>query len=312
MAGAAKAAVLRKERRWVADGFMESDGVGLLKFGDVAGVPCGHGEAAFGAEGDAGGLAGGFQEAERFAIQGGDADAVFRADTELALRGHGEAVEAFFGEGGEDFARPQRAVRVDREAEDIRRAAVGDEEMLLVGREGDAVRLVEALGGFRERFGLRIKAEHELAGQLFFVIGALAEEPVRIGDPKRAVGLYDDVVGAVELFALKGIREHFHTLSLGVPAGELPRGLLDNVKAARAIGPKTRRLGRVLAPDDETGGLGPFEGEAVMMRSVLQRVADPLCPLAARMAGADGSPTGVRRENADKVAFHQWFTGRSE
>ena len=295
MAGAEKAAVLRKERRGVADGVMVSEGGALLNCGDVAGIPCGHGEAAFGAEGDAGGLAEGFQEAERFAIQGDDADAVLRADPEQALRGQSEAVEAFFGEGGEDFARPQRAVRVDREAEDIQRAAVGDEEMLLVRREGDAVWLVEALGGFRERFGLRIKAEHELAGQLFFVIGALAEEPVRIGEPKRAIGLQDDVVGAVELSALKGIREHFHTLSLGVPAGELPRGLLDDIKAARAIGTEAGGLGRVLAPDDETGGLGPFEGEAVMMRGVMQRVADPLCPLAARMAGADGAPTGVWR-----------------
>ena len=99
---------------------------------------------------------------------------------------------------------------------------------------------------------------------------------------------------------------------MGVPAGELPRGLLHDVKAARAIGTEAGGLGRVLAPDDETGGLGPFEGEAVMMRGVVQRVADPLCPLAARMAGADGAPTGMRRENADKVAFHQRFTGNGE
>ncbi len=66
---------------------------------------------------------------------------------------------------------------------------------------------------FRERFGLRIKSEHELAGQLFFLLWALTEEPVWIGEPERAVGLYDDIVGAIELSALKGIREHFHTLS---------------------------------------------------------------------------------------------------
>jgi hypothetical protein len=230
----------------------------------------------------------------------------------MALGGQGETIESFFGEGGEDFSRPQSAVRVDREAEDIRRAAVGDEEMLLVGREGDAVRLVEALGGFGERFGLRIKTEDELAGQLLFVQGAFVEEPVRIGDPERAVGLYDDIVGAVELSALKGIREHFHTLSLGIPAGELPCGLLHDVKAARAIGTEAGGLGRVLAPDNETGGLGPFEGEDVMMRGVVQRAADPLGSFTTRMAGADGAPTGVRRENADKVAFHQGLTCRSE
>jgi hypothetical protein len=60
-------------------------------------------------------------------------------------------------------------------------------KMLLVGREGDAVWLVEALGDFRERFGLRIKSEHELAGQLFFVIGALAEKPVWISEPNAAI-----------------------------------------------------------------------------------------------------------------------------
>ena len=52
---------------WI-HGVMDSEGDGLLKFGDVAGILHGHGEAAFGAEGDACGLAGGFQEAERFAI----------------------------------------------------------------------------------------------------------------------------------------------------------------------------------------------------------------------------------------------------
>jgi hypothetical protein len=75
-----------------------------------------------------------------------------------------DASEPFFGEGGEDFPRCQSAVRVDREAEDIRRAAVEDEEMLLVVREDDAVRFVEGFGDFGERFGLRIKSEHEPAG----------------------------------------------------------------------------------------------------------------------------------------------------
>ena len=179
--------------------------------------------------------------------------------------------------------------------------------MLLVRREGDAVWLVEALGDFRERFGLRIKSEHELAGHLFFVQGALAEKPVRIGDPERAVGLQDDVVGAVELFALKGIREHFHSLTMGVPAGELPRGLLDDIKSTCTIGAEAGGLGRVLAPDDETGGLGPFEGEAVMMRSVVQRVADPLCPLAARVAATDELPVGTRCKEIRQIAFHERF-----
>ena len=96
MAGEAKAAVLRKERRVVVDGVMVSEGDGLLKIGDVAGIPCGHGEQAFGAEGNAGGIAGCFKEAEDFSIEGDDANAVLRADPELALRGQGEAVEAFF------------------------------------------------------------------------------------------------------------------------------------------------------------------------------------------------------------------------
>jgi hypothetical protein len=49
-----------------------------------------------------------------------------------------------------------------------------------------------------------------------------------------------------------------------------------------------------------------------MMRGVVQRVADPLGSFTTHMAGADGAPTGVRRENADKVAFHQGFTRKSE
>jgi hypothetical protein len=30
------------------------------------------------------------------------------------------------------------------------------------------------------------------------------------------------------------------------------------------------------------------------------------------MAGADGAPTGMRRENADKVAFHRRFMGNGD
>src|SRR5271166_2147013 len=108
--------------------------------------------------------------------------------------------------GGEDLPSRERAVGRHREAADERLFGVVDIEPFLVGREAEAVRLVE-----------QIAADEEVQGSVWrHPVDALEAEVARafdaearhaaipgIGEIDRTVGAHTDVVRAVELLALE-------------------------------------------------------------------------------------------------------------
>src|SRR4051794_31656401 len=111
---------------------------------------------------------------------------------------------------GHDAPGAERAVVADVERADVRPLGVVDVEDALVGGEAEAVGLAEVV---IEQLGLAAaggKPVQALEGEVLLALDAEPRHaPVRrVGEVDRAVALYDDVVGAVELLALEVRRQH--------------------------------------------------------------------------------------------------------
>ena len=86
----------------------------------------------------------------------------------------------------------------------VSRAGVADIDLLVVGREADAVGLVEVVGDEFDFAGLGIHAIHGLLQiHLALVAFVVAEDAVAgVGEPDAAVGMHHDVVGRIEVLAV--------------------------------------------------------------------------------------------------------------
>src|SRR5215211_2519221 len=114
------------------------------------------------------------------------------------------------------------------------RAAVGDVQHMLVGREADAVRLVEAVRHDRGRSGGRVVAIDVVAEPR---LGAetLEVAVARIGEPDRAVALHDHVVGRVERKAAPVVDECLGRREVGDPGMPRSRSLLADHEATLTV-----------------------------------------------------------------------------
>ena len=136
------------------------------------------------------------------AVGGEDLRAVTGAGPDVAFAVAADAVGAALVDFGEDVAACQgSAVGGDVEDADVAwGAGVGDVELGFVFREAEAVWFVEVFGDGLELLRLGVVAVDVVAGLDFLT---LAEAIVGIGKPEGAVGLDDDVVGGVEVFAFE-------------------------------------------------------------------------------------------------------------
>ncbi len=183
--------------------------------------------------------------------------AVAGAGPEIAGLVEAESVEQADGTGGENLAAGQLAVRghgefadVARAVLEVRRAGVGDVELLVVGREAQPVRLEGLVGDLGDRARLRVDpvdrllleradARPALRQAMSFILHQRAIAGV--GEPDRAVvGVHHRVVRGVELLAVDLLGEHgrlavvlvAHDLAGAMLAGDLAALVVERVPVA--------------------------------------------------------------------------------
>src|SRR5271166_5470287 len=170
--------------------------------------------------------------------------------------------------GGEDLPSRERAVGRDRERADQRLLGVVDVELFLVGREAQAVRLVEQFAVDEKLERAVRRTVDALEAELARAFDAEARHAAipGIGEIDRTVGAHADVVRAVELLALE-------------------TGCQDLPPAIRLLAHERRR--RVLADDEvEVGVVGhavALVGGSADFRDAARRVPSP--PDVARHVG---------------------------
>ncbi len=180
-------------------------------------------------------------------------DAFCGAGPDAAIAIDAKPVEQARRRLGEDLAARQPAARVDPEPANVartvllvRRAGVGDIEIFLVGRKGDAVRSNHIGDDRGDLAGLGVDpidlaAVDLLRGAISFVVGVDAVGGV--GEPDGVVGLHHDVIGRIQPSAVPLFRDDGNrAVDFGsgdaareMLAGDQPALIVDGV-AVRIIG----------------------------------------------------------------------------
>ncbi len=190
----------------------------------------------------------------------------------------------------------------DGEAADVAAVGVVDPERLLVGREAQAVGLLEVVDEQRQ---LAVGRDAVDAAEVELLLALDAEAgPAavgRIGEDDRAVRGDDDVVGAVELLALPVRGEH-RARAVGLDADQAARRVLADQQAPlEVVAQAVALVGRVRDHLDAAGGRPAPARVAGHVREQ-QRAAVAVRPQRALGEGearADALELGVRLDQVE-------------
>src|SRR5919106_481890 len=162
-----------------------------------------------------------------------------RGGVDPALRVDLQPVRVLGCSDGDDATAMKASLPADVEGQQVvGLPVVGDVQHLLVGRECEAVRLVESVGGDQQAVGARVIAVDEIA-ELGLGPEALPVPVARVGEPDRAVAPDYDVVGRVQAEAAERPDDRLGGACGAVDArdarGRLERSLLADHERAVAV-----------------------------------------------------------------------------
>ncbi len=206
-----------------------------------------------------------------------DPQTVGRSKVEVARCIDLDAVERFLAghflrQVNEGFARAQRAVATDREAQHdfALRVPVADIEMLAVRCEGDAVRTLELVA--QQSRAAAVGAIHAAERQLLArIVVELRQAEWRIGEVDGAIRRVHEVVRTVQAFALIAVREHC-LAAVRFDAHDAMVAVLVDRQSALRIQRESIRAGLPEESDIASGIAAVLEQSPQFLRSRIPRI----------------------------------------